>query len=252
MFIDLYTIILLFFSGLFLSKIFILIGNNLHKKSAYINICDCKNTYKISELLPLLSYFKTRYKCPYCGKSIPILFSLLELNCAIFYSLSYVIYGFSYEMFATIIITSLLTIIFVSDLKYYIINDRPVLISIILILLLKYIYFGLQPFYLSLVSGIIIYALMYFLRIFGNIIFKKESLGGGDVKLSALFGCTLGIKLSIIAIILGALLSFPKAINYTLTKNNREIAFGPYLITGLLLVFLLQDYINNFINLIVK
>ena len=52
----------------------------------------------------------------------------------------------------------------------------------------------------------------YSLRIFGFIAFKKESLGGGDIKLSLLAGMILGGKLGIIYIIFACFLAFPYAI----------------------------------------
>jgi len=252
MFIDIYIIILLFISGLVASKFLIIIGNTLPLKHHHISYCECPNNYKVKDLIPLFSLIKSKNKCPYCHKGIPILFIFLEVLTPIIYSLSYVLYGYSYEMLAMIIISSLMIIIYVSDHKYYIINDSPLLISSIIILLLKYLFFGLQTLYLSIVSGVLLFALLYILRLLGNKIFKRESLGGGDVKLAGFFGVCLGIKLSVVSVLLGALLSFPKAIYYFATHRNDEIPFGPYLITGLFIVFLFQNEINQFINLIIK
>ncbi len=87
-------------------------------------------------------------------------------------------------------------------------------------------------------------------RYIGNFLFKEESIGGGDIKLSMLFGFTLGIKLSIIALTLGSLLAFPYAIYLSLSKKNRNIAFGPFLVLGLDLTFIFMAVINNFMTII--
>ena len=249
--IDIYIIVLFFVTGLFISKVMIIIGFQLPLKKRYISLCSCLHDYRVRELLPVYSFFKTKNKCPYCGKKLPNYLIILELLSAFFYSLSYILYGFSYEMIALIIICNIFTIIMTSDIQYYVINNIPVIVCSVLILLFKWLFWGFTSFYLALASGVIIYAIMYVLRIFGNYLFKQDSLGGGDVKLSFFFGVCLGVKLGLLAIILGALLSFPRAIYYSLSKSNREIPFGPYLISALLVVFLFQNAIISFINLII-
>ena len=249
---DIYVIILLFFVGLFVGLINILIGlkGSIHRK--HLNYCDCDVKYKWYELIPIYAYISMKGNCKYCGKKISIYYPLLQLLNGVLFSLSYVFYGFSYEMILFLILISLATIIYVSDFKYYIISNGPLIFFGIVILLLKYLFFGVRTMLISVLSGLIIFVFMYLVKLVGNILFKKESLGDGDIKLSVLFGFVFGIRLAIVSLIIGSFLAFPVAVFYSLTGSDKEIPFGPYLITGLCIVFIFMDVIRNFLSIIFK
>ena len=93
---------------------------------------------------------------------------------------------------------------------------------------------------------------MLVIRYFGTKFFKQEALGGGDIKLATFFGFVLGLRLSIVSLILGSFLAFPYAIYCSMNKKNREIPFGPFLILGLDVTFIFMVYINNFLSIIFK
>ena len=251
MILDVFIICLLFVIGLLLSELYIILGLKLPKKSLVPNTCDnCNEFYKWYELIPIISFLINRGKCNYCNKKLSLFYPFLELLTGIMFSLSYIFYGFSYEMLAMLIICSLLIIIYVSDFKYYIISNEPLVIFSFLILLFKFLFFGWRTLLISLVSGLIIFLFMYGIRFLGTIIFKKEALGGGDVKLSAFFGFTLGIRLSIVSLIMSSFLAFPYAIYCSLSKVDKEVPFGPFLITALLIVFVFMEQIKSFLSIV--
>lgn len=245
-------IILLFFLGLISSTFCIVVGLRAPlKNKEFINMCDyCDHKFKWYELLPIFSFFLNKGECRYCHKNLSLWYPFLELVSALLFSFSFMIYGFSYEMFALIAVVLLSVVIFVSDFKYFIILDGPLFLASFFILFLKWIFFGFETFLISLCSGILILIFMLIIRYIGNIIFKQESLGGGDVKLSMFFGFMLGIKLSIVSLVVGSFLAFPYAVYCSLTDKQKEIPFGPFLISGLLLVFVFMNQINSFLSII--
>lgn len=255
MLLDIYIICLLFITGIFIGMLCVINGLKapLKKKGKVVhtNCCDnCNHEWKWYELIPIFSFFLNKGTCPYCHTNIPLAYSGLELLSGLLFSFSYMIYGFSYEMCIMIIITLLTIIIFVSDFKYYIILDKHLVVTSILILLLKTIFFGFDTLIISFISGFIIFIFMMLIRFIGNKIFKEDTIGGGDIKLSMVFGFTLGIRLSIIALTIGSFLAFPYAVYLSLSKKNRAIAFGPFLVTGLYLTFVFMPAINEFISII--
>ena len=251
---DIYVIILLFFTGLLLSTILIIFSlKRPLKLKCKISMCEeCNEPYYWYQLIPLLSFFTNRGECPYCHKKLNIFYYFLEVVGAILFSLSYIIYGFSYEMLIMIIISLLGISIYVSDFKYYIILDEPLIIFGFLILLFKLLFFGFRTFVISVVSGLLIFIFMMVVKKIGQFIFKKESIGGGDIKLAVLFGFCLGIRLSIISLVVGSFMAFPLAIYYSLAKKDKDIPFGPFLVTGLFVVFVFMAPINRFISIIFK
>ena len=254
MILDIGIICLLFLFGLIIGHMAVIAGIKFPlKRRNLLSCCDnCNEKYKWYEMIPIVSFFIIGGECPYCEKQLSLGYPILELICSILLPISYMLYGFSYEMIAVIIIIVLTTIIYVCDFKYYIILDGPLIIFSILILILKFVFFGFENFLLSLCSGILIFLFFYAIKLVGDKMFKTESLGGGDIKLSMFFGFAVGLRLGIIAIIIGSLLAFPVAIYYSITNEKKEIPFGPFLATGLLIVFVFMEQINSFINILFK
>ena len=73
---------------------------------------------------------------------------------------------------------------------------------------------------------------MYIIMLFGNFIFKKETLGGGDIKMMFVFGLVLHPIIGIFSIFLSSLLALPISIILLWKKNQNLIPFGPFLIIG--------------------
>ena len=134
-----------------------------------------------------------------------------------------------------------------TDFSYYIILDSPLIISSILLFILKFIFFGYKEALISIVSGILLFLVMYLIKIIGDKLFKRESLGGGDIKLAFVIGYALGFRLSLIAIILSSFLALPYSVASLKLQKNNEVPFGPFLVSSLFIVFLFQD---KFINIL--
>jgi len=251
---DIYVIVLLFVTGLFVGLLNVLIASKrplgLKRIGSYCN--KCNEEYLWYELIPVFSYVYNLGKCPYCKHKISYWYPILELMTAVMFSMSYVIYGFSYEMIVMIILTILMVNIFVSDFKYLVILDGTIYIASVIVLVLKFLYFGFKTFILSVCSGLIIFAFMMIVRFIGNKIFKRESIGGGDIKLSTFFGICLGLRLGFLSLIIGCLFAFPYALYLSFSNKEKELPFGPFLTMGLVVCFLFMDKITAFINLIFR
>ncbi len=77
--------------------------------------------------------------------------------------------------------------------------------------------------------------LLIFLAMVGKLLFKKEAMGGGDIKLLAMIGAFLGWKCVFISIffasLLGTIISFI-LIGLKKKKIDDYVPFGPYLGLG--------------------
>lgn len=166
---------------------------------------------------------------------------------ALIFLISYYTFGISYEFFATLIIAGLVFIIFISDFKYMIILDSPLVVSAILILILRAYFNGLKDMGVSLFSGLILFLVMLLIAFLGSKLFKREALGGGDIKLAGIIGIILGLKLGLVAIILSSLLALPYAAGAMMLNKDSEVPFGPFLIASMAIVFIFSD---KFLNLI--
>jgi len=94
--------------------------------------------------------------------------------------------------------------------------------------------------------------LMYVIMLLGNKLFKRESLGGGDIKMMFIFGLILDPLLGTLSIFLGSLFALP--ISFVLLLKNKEnvIPFGPFLLLSLAFIYftkLTPEMIINFLEL---
>ncbi len=170
---------------------------------------------------------------------------------ALVFLVSYYTFGISYEFFASLIIAGLVLIIFISDFKYMIILDSPLIIGGILILILRAYFYGFKNMGLSLLSGVILFVIMLLIGLMGKKMFKKEALGGGDIKLAGIIGIVLGLKLGLVAIILSSLLALPYAVGAMLLNKDSEVPFGPFLIASMAIVFIFADKFSNLIAFLI-
>ena len=164
---------------------------------------------------------------------------------------SYYTFGISYEFFAILIIAGLVFIIFISDFKYMIILDSPLIVAGILILILRAYFNGFQDMGFSLFAGVILFFVMLFIGFLGKKMFKREALGGGDIKLAGIIGIVLGLKLGLVAIILSSLLALPYAAGAMMLNRDSEVPFGPFLIASMAIVFIFADKFSNLIAFLI-
>ena len=210
----------------------------------------CGHILKWYENIPILSYIFLGGLCKKCKNPIGFVYFLTELLSGCLFALCYKIYGINYEFFIAVILSSLVIIIFVSDSKYMIINDSPLIVSAILIFIIKWLDTGIVSALMSLVYGLIIFGVAYLLMLFGSLAFKQEALGGGDIKLSFVAGIVLGVKLGILYIVLASFLAFPYAVYVTLKNKDNMLPFGPFLVSSLLIIYLNMNIINEIIKII--
>lgn len=209
---------------------------------------NCNHRLKTYELIPVFSYIFQKGKCKNCGIKLSIIYPLSELATGILFTIAFLIFGFSYETIIAITFISMLVIIILSDIHYMIIEDSVLLFFAIALLLEKYLIYGFDNFKTALLGGVLSFLMMYTVKIVGDFCFKKESLGGGDIKLMFVIGLMIGLDMSIISIVIASFLALPICLIY-LKSENHEIPFGPFLGLGALIIYLgnlNMDMIINF------
>jgi len=237
--------IYVFIFGLVMGSFYYVVGTRLVEGKSLIkpgSHCEyCKHPLKVLDLVPVLSYIFLRGKCRYCHKKISVKYPLYELLTAILFTISYLKYDFTYSFYVSLILSSLTVLIFITDFKEMIILDSPLVISSILFIALELIYFDINAVIHSLISGILSFIAMYLIGKLGYFLFKKESLGGGDIKFSFVMGLILGFKYACIALILSTFLALPYALSSVLLDKEHEVPFGPFLVASTFIVFYFYD-----------
>lgn len=241
-----------FIMGLLFGSFYNVVGMRLSNNESIVfpgsHCPKCNHKLAWYENIPVLSYIFLKGKCKGCHTNISVWYPAIELLTGMLFLISYYTFGFTYEFIISLIISSLVSIIFVSDINYMIILDSPLVIGSILIFIVKWIFVSLNSALLSLVSGLFVFILMYVIMLIGNFMFKTESLGGGDIKLSFVAGLVLGPKLGVFYIVLGAFLAFPYAVYVSIRNKESMLPFGPFLVSSIMIIFLNYNFFMEFIN----
>jgi len=200
----------------------------------------CRTKIKPVDNIPLLSYILLKGRCRNCGSKISIQYPVVEFLTGLIYLIIYLIYGLSIQSLVYIILSSALIIIAFIDLQEQMIPDiislPGIVVGLILSFIVPYISF-INSALGALVGGGIILIIAWV----GSIIFKKEAMGGGDVKLAAMIGAFLGWRYTIISLFLGFFLGALTGIVLIITKiKKREdaIPFGPFIVLGSIITLL--------------
>lgn len=228
----------------------ILNGESIIKPRSHCT--NCNHALNWYELIPIISFILQKGRCRKCNAKIGIDSLISEIFLGTLFVVVYARYGFSYDTIIGFIISSMLLSIFISDFKEMIILDSTLIVSGILYYMVIFLSIGLKGLYKSLLYGIFGFVLMFIVKVIGDKLFKKESLGGGDIKLAFIMGSILPYNLFLIALMGGSFLAFPYAIVVTQKTKSHELSFGPFLVMGLLVVFLLKDDIINLLNIVTQ
>lgn len=218
--------------------------------SSHCHICNHK--LKWYELIPIISYIIQGGKCRKCKETLPLSYLIIEIVTGILYAVCYHEYGFSSELIISIIFVSILIIVIISDIEYMIILDEVLVFGSVITIILYLILYGVDGTVYHVLDATLAFIAMYALKLLGDFMFKKESLGGGDIKLMFFFGLVIGLPLSIVTIFVATFIAFPIALFILFSRRDNMIPFGPFLSMAAILILISGVNINDIINVIVN
>ncbi|PIQ98251.1 MAG: prepilin peptidase [Candidatus Nealsonbacteria bacterium CG11_big_fil_rev_8_21_14_0_20_39_9] len=224
----------------------------------------CRHALSWQDLIPVFSFLILKGKCRYCQKPISWQYPLVELATGIIFLL--IVWNLEFgiclefgiwNLLFYLLISCFLIIIFVYDLKHYIIPDAVIYPAIAIAFLyqlfrmLNFVNWNLFGIW-NVESGILrpissaFLASLFFLAI----VFLSQGkwMGLGDVKLAFLMGLFLGFPNILVALFLaffiGAIIGIGLIISGKRTLKS-EVPFGPFLITGTFIALFWGNQITN-------
>jgi leader peptidase (prepilin peptidase)/N-methyltransferase len=251
---ELYYTIIFFFFGCIFGSFYNVVGYRLPKNESLCHPAShcpkCNHKLSPLELIPILSYIIQKGKCRNCKAKISMFYPIFEFLTGVAFALSYIIFGFSCSLLIALLFISMILIIIISDYLYLIIPDEILIIFGSLLWITIIISEGIKTGLLSLLEGFIAFSIMYLLKLLGDFMFKKESMGGGDIKLMFIIGMVIGYKMAIINIFLASIIGLPIAFIVMLKKKEHIIPFGPFLGIASIIILLSHIQFMDIINYI--
>lgn len=249
----LYTIIFFIF-GTLMGSFLTVVGYRLPKKESFITTrshCDsCGHVLALYEMIPVISFLIFGGRCNHCKEKISPLSTYNEIFTGVLFALAFNIFGFSYDLLLALGIVSLLIIIIVSDTTYLIIPNEVLIFFGVYFIIIQILNLGVTGVIMKIISGIIMFSVMYLIMIIGNGVLKKDCLGGGDIKMMFLFGILLEPFIGLISIFLASFLALPVSLFVLLKKKNNIIPFGPFLLLALTALFFSKITTSQILNLL--
>ncbi len=222
------------------------------------SVCpQCRQQLKWYHNIPLFSFIFLRGRCAFCGERISWRYPLVELLNALCYLYFFWEYGWSLPLAVFAFLSSALLTVFFIDLDFKIIPDIITLPGMLAGLAVSFLPGGIgivQAGLGLLVGG----GSLFIIALLGDWLFKKESMGGGDIKLAAMLGAFLGWQKVLLVFIssaaIGLVVSVVMMAFSARMRRERIIPFGPFIATAAMIAVVWGDriisfYITNFLTL---
>lgn len=207
---------------------------------------QCKHLLAWYDLIPLLSFMLLKGRCRHCKEKISFQYPLVELATGIVFLAVFNVVGLSLLSYLWAVASAFI-VIFVYDIKHYLIPDKILYSAIGLVLLYTIVgswELGVENLISALVAGLA--ASAFFLAIY--LLSKGKAMGFGDVKLTFLLGLFLGWPSILVALFfafcIGAAVGL---LLITLKKKGlkSEVPFAPFLIMGTAIAFFFGSQVTS-------
>lgn len=237
---------------IFLTSFIFLLGTIL---GSFLNVCvyrlprsesivwprsyciHCKSAIPMWNNIPVVSYLLLNGRCRFCRTKIPYIYPLIEILTGVLLVLVWLHYGFSQSFIHySILILFLLPISFI-DLHHMLILNVLTFPGIAVGLLLSVLTEEMSV--LQAISGLILGgSFLWLVGALGKLLFKQESMGGGDIKLGAMIGVFMGPQV-LVALFLAFFLALPVVafgLGSGRLRAGSALPFGPFISLGTVLI----------------
>ena len=189
--------------------------------------------------LPVLSYVMLRARCRSCGTPISLQYPLIEVITAIVFVAHWYAFGPTVMLPVRLLFGCALIVLFMIDLEHQILPDVITLPGIVLgVALSLFLPPGLVE---SLLGAVVGGGLLWGIAELWYRLRKVEAMGFGDVKMLAMVGAWLGIKMVMLTFVLSSMMG--GLVGIVLIASRRadmatKVPFGTMLAVGALIASL--------------
>jgi leader peptidase (prepilin peptidase)/N-methyltransferase len=189
--------------------------------------------------VPVLGWLWLAGKCRRCRASISVQYPLLEALIGAVFAAAAWAYGITWHGAAAAVFGTLLIGIALTDARHYIIPDEFTWGGLVIGLGLAAPR-GWPVLADALLGAAVGFALLYAIAWAGEKVFRKEAMGGGDIKMMAMVGAFVGWNGALVTVFLGALLGTVIFVPIA-WRTGKLVPFGIFLALGAAVTFVAGD-----------
>ena len=250
---EIYYLISFFLIGLLFGSFYNVVGYRLPRGESIAyppsHCTKCNHRLTPIELIPIFSFLIQGGKCKNCKCKISWFYSIFEFITGVLFAVSYLVFGLSLDLLVAITFISMLLIVIISDYQTMIIPDSLLIFSLILLIIELYLRDGLNLLLNHLLNAGIMFIIMFTIKKIGDFLFKRESMGGGDIKLMFIFGLVLGWQTSCLSICLSSFIGLPTSLILLNKNETHEVPFGPFLAIAAIILIIFKIDMNTIIDI---
>jgi leader peptidase (prepilin peptidase)/N-methyltransferase len=252
-------LILVFLFGISFGSFLNVLIHRLPLKKSLVNppseCPKCGSRVRFYDNIPIVSYIILGGKCRHCKKNISLRYPLIEVLSGLLTVYAFYSFGFSVKGIEVACLSLIFLAIFFIDLDHTIIPDVFTLPGIIIGFVISLVPGAIIGWKHSLIGIVVGGGAFLLVGIIGQIIFKKEALGFGDVKYAAMVGAFLGWKNLILMLIIASFLGSIIGISLIYLSGRKGkstyIPFGPFLTVGAwIAIYFGEDLIRAYLKLV--
>lgn len=192
--------------------------------------CDtCGHLLGGRDLIPIFSYLFRGGKCAYCKAPIPKSSFVGEVLLAVLFAASALMWDITPILGLNLFFICILFLVTLTDLYEQIIPDACLVVAIAVRLLYYFFIegFGTKSFIYLIASGFYVALPLLLLTLLLEKLWKKEAMGGGDIKLIFVTGLYLGWKKNLLMILIACIVGIMIGSLQMSKKEENYFPFGP-------------------------
>lgn len=206
---------------------------------------DCEARLSTGDLVPLVSYALLRGRCRHCGARIAPRYPAVEALTGILYLLCYWQLPSLGKLLPALLLISVLIPVAFIDAEHSIIPNGLMLFGAAAGLGCMLL-FHRDAWRTDIIGAVAPAAILFFVDVLSRLILRQEGMGGGDVKLMAVVGLFLGLRMVLLALMLAVVAGGLVGATMLLTRKIKPggyFPFGPFLAVGSCAALLYGGYI---------
>lgn len=210
----------------------------------------CNTPIKYRDNIPILSYALLGGRCRSCSAKISWIYPLVEFVTASMAVALFLINGRSINFVADYSLGAILLVTSIIDSKHMIIPDRLNFTGAIIAIIFS-LWRGFDGIVRSFEGAFFGFFILMILYWMGKLLFKREGVGFGDVKLAIVIGLFVGPFWCLIALLLAIITGGIWGIIQLIIGNKKigmQIPFGPFIALGGFLVLFFKVQILYFVE----
>jgi leader peptidase (prepilin peptidase)/N-methyltransferase len=196
----------------------------------------CEKNIAWYDNIPVVSFIVLGGKCRFCKTKISFRYPIVEMVTAILLAALFLKFGVTAKFLAYSVMSCGLVVATFVDFEIQEIPDEISIGGAVVGLALAFAFPSIlgeaarmKALLNSVIGAVAGGGSIYLLGVAGKVMFKKEAMGGGDVKLMAFVGSIIGLKLVLLTFFIAPFLGVIPGIISKIRSGAETIPYGPFL-----------------------